>query len=86
MQSKVVVILKIGHEENSGKTSMDGSVLAVPMPTHKTNTATFASRSILIQEIMLILTEKNGSNARSAISGCTQIVKSRMVLKISGNN
>ena len=54
MLYKAVAILRIGQEGNSGKTSMVGYVPDVLMPILKINIVTFASRSTLTQEIMLI--------------------------------
>lgn len=81
-----MVILKIGQDESSGKTSMDGSVLVALMLINRASFVIFVSRSTLTPEIMLILTEKNGSNVKIVINGFILIVKSKMVLLTSENN
>ena len=81
MLYKLVEILRIGRGENSEKTSMDGFALDALLLINKTNFAITVSRSILIQEIMLILMAKNGSSVRIVKNGSTQIAKSKMVLR-----
>jgi len=73
-----VVILKIGPEGNSEIVSMGGFALAAQTLTNPASSAISATRSMSTPVIMLILTGKNGSSAKTVTSGCTPIAKSRM--------
>lgn len=74
--------LSNGQEGNSERTSTVGSVPDVLTPSKEISTATTVSKSTLTLAIMLILTERNGFNAKTVKNGFIQIVRLRMKMDL----
>ena len=74
--------LSNGQEGNSERISTVGSVHDVLTPSKEISTVTTVSKSTLTLAIMLILTERNGFNAKTVKSGFILIVRLRMKMDL----